>query len=102
MHVILDRASEGHISRVCKVSRWKVDGNHQKENILLEQGILAKVLRYFPLKPRLQRLFLCLKTARHMTWHATERPKDGKLRHPADAQAWKDFDSLDHQFASEL
>ena len=30
-----------------------------------------KVLRYFPLKPRLQRLFMSSKTATHMRWHTT-------------------------------
>ncbi|XP_070009948.1 uncharacterized protein [Nicotiana sylvestris] len=58
----------------------------------------AKILRYFPLIPRLKRLFMCSKTADTLRWHDEERSKDGKLRHPADGQAWKDFDSLHSKF----
>ncbi|KAL4561837.1 hypothetical protein LXL04_034017 [Taraxacum kok-saghyz] len=36
-----------------------------------------------------------------MTWHDEGRPKDGNLRHPADAKSWKEFDSLYPQFAKE-
>lgn len=39
---------------VCKTSRWKSD------------KVPAKVVRYFPLKPRLQRLFMCPETAKSM------------------------------------
>jgi len=31
-------------------------------------------------------------TAKDMRWHAEERHDDGILRHPADSDAWKDFD----------
>jgi hypothetical protein len=34
-------------------------------------------LRHFPLIPRLQRLFMCSKTAKEMRWHEEERSKDG-------------------------
>jgi hypothetical protein len=50
------------------------------------------VLRYFPLIPRIQRLFAINKTSDDMRWHDVGRTKDGKLRHPADGEAWKDFD----------
>ncbi|GKE21109.1 hypothetical protein Tco_1432621, partial [Tanacetum coccineum] len=39
----------------------------------------ANILRWFPLKPRLQRLFMSSKTASLMNWHQQERKKDGKL-----------------------
>ncbi|KAG6532269.1 hypothetical protein ZIOFF_006109 [Zingiber officinale] len=32
-------------------------------------------------------------------WHEEERSKDGKLRHPADGEAWKDFDKCHPNFA---
>ncbi|XP_070055750.1 uncharacterized protein [Nicotiana tomentosiformis] len=51
----------------------------------------AKVLHYFPLKSRLQRLFMCSKTAEHMRWHAEDGNKDGIIRHPRDGEAWKRF-----------
>ena len=59
------------------------------------------MLRYFPLKPILQRLFMCAQTAESMVWHDKERPKDGKIRHPADGQAWKDFDSMYTNFSGD-
>ncbi|CAN0898935.1 hypothetical protein LINGRAHAP2_LOCUS19988 [Linum grandiflorum] len=60
-----------------------------------------KVLWWFPLKPRLQRLFMCPKTATLMRWHRSERVDDGYLRHPADASAWKQFDLRYPDFAKD-
>jgi len=56
--------------------------------------IPVKMLRYFPLKPRLQRLFMSGKMAKDMVWHEKERKKDGILRHPADSQVWRHLDAL--------
>ncbi|XP_062120517.1 uncharacterized protein LOC133834781 [Humulus lupulus] len=59
-----------------------------------------KVVRYFPLTPRLKRLFSSRHTALDMRWHDFERPKEnGVLRHPADGQAWKTFDKNYPAFA---
>ena len=44
---------------------------------------------------------MCSETAAAMRWHDEERSRDGKLRHPADGQAWKDFDRHHSEFASE-
>nr|XP_016455449.1 PREDICTED: uncharacterized protein LOC107779513 isoform X1 [Nicotiana tabacum] len=63
--------------KVCGASRWKNDA----------RKIPAKVLRYFPLKPRLQRLFMSSETSKAMRWHHEEHNKDGVLRHPADYEA---------------
>ncbi|KAH0647622.1 hypothetical protein KY285_032870 [Solanum tuberosum] len=38
-------------------------------------------------------------TTDSLKWHDEERSKHGKLRHPADGQAWKDFDRLHPDFA---
>ncbi|KAL3820333.1 hypothetical protein ACJIZ3_006238 [Penstemon smallii] len=69
---------------VCNESRWKVNNAKRKK-------IPHKILRYFPLKPRLQRLYMSRKMASDMRWH-----KDGKVEsddtmiHPADSEGWKD------------
>ncbi|KAL3838469.1 hypothetical protein ACJIZ3_023060 [Penstemon smallii] len=63
--------------------------------------IPQKILRYFPLKPRLQRLFISKKTALDMRWHKERRVDDGILRHPADAEEWKEFDKLHESFAED-
>ncbi|XP_024630394.2 uncharacterized protein [Medicago truncatula] len=72
----------------CGLSRWKVNS----DDVEGRKKIPLKVLRWFPLKARLQRLFISSKTASFMTWHKDNRSKDGLMRHPADSFAWKDFD----------
>ncbi|KAK7349692.1 hypothetical protein VNO77_07266 [Canavalia gladiata] len=94
---------------ICKTyqkSRWKPSKTRDGENEVSNDGnnkkkVPAKVLRYFPLKPRLKRLFLCSKTAEDMRWHAASPNNDGMMRHPRDSQAWKSFDSTNTLFASE-
>ncbi|KAL8099433.1 hypothetical protein AgCh_031896 [Apium graveolens] len=59
-------------------------------------------MRYFPLKPRLQRLFFSKESSKVNTWHATGQTKNGKLRHPADAEAWKIMDAMYPDYSSEI
>ena len=59
----------------------------------------AKILRW--LKPRLQRLFMSPEIANHMKWHANGRVNDGLMRHLANSEAWKSFDSKYVEFSSE-
>ena len=44
---------------------------------------------------------MCSETSVAMRWHDTEWLKDGNLRHTADGNAWKDFDSLHPDFAND-
>jgi hypothetical protein len=87
----------------CGQSKWKdeVNLNDYREIIPASKKRPAKVLRWFPLIPRLQRLFMSQRTTRNMRWHAEGRTKDGVLRHPADGEAWKSFDNLHLDFSSE-
>lgn len=79
---------------VCGESRYKLnDGNGKK--------IPHKVLRYFPLTPRLRRLYMSRKIATDMRWHRDKRVDDGLLRHPADSEEWKDFDRNYPEFSCE-
>ncbi|KAL8156021.1 hypothetical protein AgCh_001187 [Apium graveolens] len=82
--------------RICQASRWKLN----KKGDELE-GIPAKVLWYFPFIPRLRNLFNSPQTSKDLTWHDGERLKDGKLRHPADAQTWKEVDARWPDFPSD-
>ncbi|XP_047949378.1 uncharacterized protein LOC125195243 [Salvia hispanica] len=66
-----------------------------------KRKIAQNVLWYFPVKPRLQRLFMSTKTASDMRWHAENLTKDGYMRHPADSSAWNTFDTLHPSFAQE-
>ncbi|XP_039688739.1 uncharacterized protein [Medicago truncatula] len=89
----------------CGLSRYKKrevpKSNRKVPCKVTSPPIPAKVLRYFPLKPRIKKLFMSSKTAHLMKWHHEGRTKDGKLRHPADSIAWKTFDSLHTNFASD-
>ena len=62
----------------------------------------AKVLRYFPLIPRLRRLYSSSKIASLMRWHHEGRTKDGMLRHPANSLVWKAFNTRHSAFASDI
>ncbi|XP_028074698.1 uncharacterized protein LOC114277071 [Camellia sinensis] len=90
----------------CGASRWATNENDLQHNMSTSskkrKKKAAKVLRWFPLKPRLQRLFMSSKTAAYMKWHAEGRTNDGIMRHPADSMAWKTFDSryVDFSFDS--
>src|SRR3954470_22351751 len=69
---------------------------------IIKKKVPRKVLRHFPLIPRLQKLYAVKSTAKDMRWHAKERHDDGILRHPADSDAWKDFDKKHVGYALEL
>jgi hypothetical protein len=87
---------------VCGTSRWLTD-NEGDAPILSKKNrkIPAKVLRYFPLIPRLKRLFSTTKTSNDMRWHDEGRTKDKFLRHPADGGCWKDLDTRYPKFAED-
>lgn len=79
---------------VCGASRWK-DTEGRKR-------VPEKVLRYFPLIPRLKRMFVSKNTAEDTQWHKLKRqPIENTLSHPADGEAWKDFDRKYPWFADD-
>jgi len=63
--------------------------------------VAYKKLKYFPITPRLQRLFMSLRTAEHMTWHQSHHAVDGVMVHPSDGEAWKHFNSMHPPFSAE-
>ncbi|GJX76711.1 CACTA transposable element [Tanacetum coccineum] len=84
-----------HNCPVCGESRWKNENTKGKK-------VPKKVLRYFPLTPRLRCMYNSRHIAKYMTWHATGKCKeDGKMCHPVDGKTWKDFDQKHKQFALE-
>ena len=78
----------------CNVSRWKdADG---------KKSIPQKVLRHFPLKKRLQRMFISKESSEEVQWHKVKRqPVEDELSHPADGKAWKEFDKEHKEFAAD-
>ncbi|XXG62332.1 hypothetical protein AAC387_Pa05g0709 [Persea americana] len=77
---------------VCEEPRYKLNDGKGKK-------IPHKILRYFPLTPRLQRLFMSSIACTYMRWHKEKRVDDGVLRHPVDGEPWKDFDRQYPEFA---
>ncbi|KAM0873064.1 hypothetical protein ACQ4PT_038316 [Festuca glaucescens] len=83
----------------CKASRWK--SQKKRPDGRAAHKVPVKVLRYFPIAKRLQRLFISAKSATDCRWHDEGRTKDGLLRHPADSPAWKHFDAIHTRFAED-
>ena len=77
---------------VCKESRYKV--NH-----VSGMKIAHKVLHYFPLTPRLWRLYMSRKKVEDMRLYRNKHVDDGISRHPADSEEWKEFDLQHPEFA---
>jgi len=91
--VLFRKGLEKHdICPKCKESRW-VDGDATKR-------IPKKILRYFPLIPRLKRMFANKATSEETRWHKDKRVAvENEMTHPADGLAWKDFDAVFPSFA---
>ncbi|XP_024013230.1 uncharacterized protein LOC112087553 [Eutrema salsugineum] len=81
----------------CKASRWKTNAHTGEPKV----GVPQKVLRYFPIIPRLKRMFRSEATARELRWHSTNKNSDGKLRHPVDSVTWEHMDAKFPSFAAE-
>nr|GEV24959.1 hypothetical protein [Tanacetum cinerariifolium] len=90
-----DNNKDVHFCPVCKTSRWKDSNTPGKK-------VPKKVLRYFPIIPRLQRLYKSSHTTKEMTWHATGKcTEPSKMQHPVDGRAWKNFDIRYPNFTKE-
>lgn len=76
----------------CNEPRYKSNGSK----------VPRKVLRYFPLTTRLQRLYVNKEIACDMRWHKEKRVDDDNImRHPADSEAWKHFNRTHELFAQD-
>ncbi|XP_072087339.1 uncharacterized protein [Arachis hypogaea] len=106
---MLYRGDDANLTRCkkCGCSRWKQKtkkGSILRLNVPVKRNgkpIAAKTLRYFPLIPRLQWLFMCSNTLSDMLWHSQASNNDGFLRHPRDAEAWKKFDAKYTNFSAD-
>jgi hypothetical protein len=65
--------------------------------------VAQKQLCYFPITPRLNRLFISKRTARHMRRHKEGiHENDGVMGHPSYGEAWKVIDRFDADFPSDV
>ncbi|XP_075094131.1 uncharacterized protein LOC142161730 [Nicotiana tabacum] len=60
-----------------------------------------KKMYYFPLIPRLRRLYASHTTVGDMRWHHEHIQEEGVMRHPSDSEAWKHFNENHSFFAAE-
>lgn len=67
----------------------------------LKKGVAVKVLRYFPIILRLQRLFILWKTVKHMSWHAKYLGLPRVMAYPTHSDAWKYFGRCHPSFSSD-
>jgi len=74
--------------KVCGASRWKIDKcNGDAKQVSNGKRLPHQTLRYFSLKPRLQRLYTSSKTTSFMRWHHDKRKNDGIMRNPTYSHA---------------
>jgi len=78
----------------CGHSRYKPRTGREKTLVAY------KKLRYFPITPRLQRLFMSPRTTEQMTWHQSHDAVDGVMVYPSDGEAWKHFNSVHPHFSA--
>jgi hypothetical protein len=70
---------------VFKALQYKIrhDDPRDVDGEVVKKKILAKVMWYFPIIPRLKHLFKNKSHTKLMQWHKEDHLKDGMLRHPA-------------------
>uniref|UniRef100_A0A453TCN9 Transposase n=2 Tax=Aegilops tauschii subsp. strangulata TaxID=200361 RepID=A0A453TCN9_AEGTS len=74
-----EHANKSHCPE-CETSRWKVEKGRKK--------IPHKVLRYFPIIPRLQRISVSKEQSADARWHKEKRVAEANvMRHPAGGEA---------------
>ena len=85
--------------KFCSQSRYKtrVDGSTKQR-----KQVAVKRMIYFPLAPRLQRLYASPATAAHMRWHAEHHQENDMMRHCSDSEESKKFDKAHPSFSSEI
>ena len=78
---------------VCRSKRYRED--------VVGEAIPVKVLRHFPIIPRIKSMFRCKSIASLMTWHQSSRSTDEVLRVPADSLAWRHIEETWSAFKEE-
>ena len=83
--------------KFCNHPRFKNKRDSGKPN----KYVPHKMMYYFPLSPRLQRLYASEATTAHMRWHDEHQQDDGTMCHPSDSEAWKHFNRTHPSFSCE-
>ncbi|XP_021746191.1 uncharacterized protein LOC110712080 [Chenopodium quinoa] len=83
-----------------QLSACRVCGSDRYKQTSKGSLVPLNVLFYFPITPRLQRLFATKNISEEMTWHS-KNPRVQGTAHPSDSEAWKHLDSRFPKFAFE-
>ncbi|XP_021740131.1 uncharacterized protein LOC110706520 [Chenopodium quinoa] len=83
------------------LSNCRVCGSERYSKTSKGSSVPLKVLIYFPITPRLQRLFATKNISAEMTWHASNPRVANTMAHPSDSDAWKHLDKTFPEFAPE-
>ncbi|XP_022880631.1 uncharacterized protein LOC111397899 [Olea europaea var. sylvestris] len=81
----------------CGCSRWKINKQTKK----IQKNIPAKVLHYFPIIPRLKRMFGIYEMSTQLPWYSNNKSSDGKIKHPVDSLSWEMINRRSPHFASD-
>ena len=80
--------------KMCKEPRYRTTKKGNK--------VPLNTMFYFPLKPRLKRLYASMRTAALMRWHEDHHHDNtDEMCHPCDSSEWKRFDANHPSFAQE-
>ncbi|KAD6796350.1 hypothetical protein E3N88_07246 [Mikania micrantha] len=92
-----------HKCVICGASRYKrKKETDDMDDDVTKNGPPNKILWYFPIIPRLKRLFSNENEAKLLRWHKDCRVNDGKLRHVADSPQWRNIDHKYPNFGEEI
>ncbi|XP_074347215.1 uncharacterized protein LOC141686052 [Apium graveolens] len=80
-------------------ARYKTKLNRSKKE---KKKVPFTKMIYFPLSPRLQRLYVSPTTVTHMRWHAEHYQEEDVMCHCSDSGEWKQFDKAHPSFFSEV
>ncbi|XP_010550812.1 PREDICTED: uncharacterized protein LOC104821593 [Tarenaya hassleriana] len=81
--------------RFCGAERYKAKKSGQRNRVPYKR------MFYLPIKDRLRRLYESHQLASHMRWHAEHTSDPENMSHPSDGDAWKNFNEVYPNFASE-
>ncbi|XP_073295278.1 uncharacterized protein [Primulina huaijiensis] len=84
--------------KMCGHPRYRPQKRGTRKN---KKDISFKIMYYFPLTRRLQRLYASTTTAKHMRWHHEHVHGGDAMCHPSDSVAWKHLDEKYPSFAKE-
>lgn len=65
-------------------------------------SVPCKVLKYFPIAPRLKRLYTVPRISEAMTWHSRASSDPNLMRHPIDSIVWQAANVNHREFAAEV